>query len=81
MRKLKFLYCIECLKKIPPEIKGSDYLIPVRKHHYGLMPDGFTIDRRVEGVCSSCLEKSNKFQQSNAEPVDLNHKDLVTNHR
>ena len=71
------VWCQTCLTKVPSRIKRAVFLIPIRKNPYDLCPAEVDIDRRVNGVCKDCLECKGKFQQANAEPVDINHEHLV----
>lgn len=73
----KQLWCIDCLDKTPPVIKSAELIIPLKKGHYDLAPDGASIDKRVVGICINCLKDRNEFQKNNTEPVDVNHKHLV----
>ena len=66
-----------CIAERPPTIRKADYLVPVRTGFYCLSDNGFTIDTRLTGVCSECLNKKNKFQKDNKVDVDINNPDLV----
>tara|TARA_R110000744_G_scaffold104925_1_gene200711 strand:- start:986 stop:1255 length:270 start_codon:yes stop_codon:yes gene_type:complete len=73
----KQLWCVDCLDKKPLVIKSAELIIPFKKGHYDLAPDGLSIDKRVAGICINCLKNKNEFQKNNTEPVDVNHKHLI----
>jgi len=71
------VWCLDCINLRPPIIRRAEYLIPARQRPYDLCRAGIGIDLRVYGVCSECLEKKERFQRDNAQPMDINHKHLV----
>ena len=77
MDDLRFIWCVDCLRKKPPIVTNSSKLIPLRSAHYELSQDGLTIDKRVVGVCEECLEKRGDFHKKNAQPVDYDNPNLV----
>ena len=50
--------CFECAEKEPAVIRSADFLVPVRKKPYDLIPNTGEIDKRLIGVCSDCLAKN-----------------------
>ena len=78
---LKFVWCTDCLRKKPPVDTSSSKMIPLRSAHYELMPDGFSIDDRMVGICESCLEKRQDFHKKNAKPIDYDDKRLIRKFR
>lgn len=54
------------MKKNEPVIRAADFYVYVRSEHYKLLPDGFSIDNRMVGVCKKCLKDKNDFQKNSA---------------
>jgi hypothetical protein len=71
------LWCVECLKKRPPNLEPSDYLILSREMQYGFKAGTIEIDKSVVGICEVCVTSKSQFQQNSKQPVDVNHPELV----
>lgn len=73
----KHVFCMRCMKKKPPEWEKATFLLPLRKGHYDLAPDGFNIDLRVIGVCDECLDNATEFQKKYKSEIDTNNEHIV----
>ena len=71
------VWCLSCKRKNPPVITGAAFLIPVRERPYDMVKGTADIDRRLGGVCLSCIDDKNKFQQDKKLPVDADNQHLV----
>ena len=64
----KHVWCSFCTHGVPPKIRKSEFLVPVRANHYDLLNG--EIDKRVVGVCSECLKGLSDFKRTYAERID-----------
>jgi hypothetical protein len=60
--KLLITWCWTCANKRPPNMEKAVFWVPIREQPYGLSSDGFSIDKRVKGVCEGCLGERTNFQ-------------------
>lgn len=67
--KLLITWCYTCASKRPPNMERAVYWVPIRETPYGLSSDGFTIDKRVKGVCEQCLSDKSNFQISSKQLI------------
>lgn len=73
----KQVWCLHCVNKQPKGIMlKADYLIPARLTHYAMNDKG-GIDKRVYGICESCLPGANKFQRDNLQVLEVNNPHIV----